>query len=40
MSSIYLYAYDFGDDWRHDVIIGEVREGAADIDYPAFVDVR
>ena len=32
-----LYVYDFGDDWRHDVIIENVRDGAPDIDYPAFV---
>jgi len=34
----FVYAYDFGDDWRHDVIIEELSDGAADIDYPAFVD--
>ena len=34
----FVYAYDFGGDWRHDVIVEEVRDGAADIDYPAFVD--
>ena len=32
-----LYVYDFGDDWRHDLVIEEVRDGAADVDYPAFV---
>ena len=32
-----LYVYDFGDDWRHDVIIEDVRDGAPDINYPAFV---
>ena len=32
-----LYVYDFGDDWRHDVVIEEVGDGAADVDYPAFV---
>ena len=32
-----LYVYDFGDDWRHNVLIEEVRHEAADIDYPAFV---
>ena len=35
-----LYVYDFGDDWRHDVIIEDVRDGAPDIDYPAFVAAR
>ena len=34
----FLYVYDFGDDWRHDVIVEEVRDGAGDTEYPAFVD--
>ena len=34
----FVYAYDFGDNWQHDVIIEGLRDGAADIDYPAFVD--
>ena len=34
----FLYAYDFGDDWRHDVIVEKVFDGAENIDYPAFVD--
>ncbi len=34
----FLYVYDFGDDWRHDIIIEEVRDGKAEIEYPAFVD--
>ena len=34
----FLYVYDFGDDWRHDVIIEEVRDGEADTEYPCFVD--
>lgn len=33
-----LYVYDFGDNWRHDVTIEEVFEGAADVDYPVFVN--
>ena len=33
----FLYVYDFGDDWRHDIVIEEVRDGAADVDYPTFV---
>jgi hypothetical protein len=33
-----LYVYDFGDDWRHDVIVEEVRDGDTEVDYPAFVD--
>ena len=36
--SRFLYVYDFGDDWRHDVIVEEVRDGEAEIEYPAFVD--
>jgi hypothetical protein len=34
----FVYAYDFGDDWRHDIIIEDLRDGSPDIDYPAFVD--
>ena len=34
----FLYVYDFGDDWRHDLFIEEIRAGESDIDYPAFVD--
>ena len=33
-----VYTYDYGDNWRHDVIVEEVRDGAPDRDYPAFVD--
>ena len=34
----FLYVYDFGDDWRHDVIVEEVRDGDEDAEYPAFVN--
>ena len=34
----FLYVYDFGDEWRHDLFIEEVREGEPDVDYPAFVE--
>ncbi len=34
----FTYLYDFGDHWEHDVIVDEIRNGGADIDYPAFVD--
>jgi hypothetical protein len=34
----FLYVYDFGDDWRHDIVVEEVFEGKPDVDYPAFVD--
>lgn len=33
----FLYVYDFGDNWRHHVLIEGVRQGDADTDYPAFV---
>ena len=33
----FLYVYDFGDDWRHDIFIESVGDGEADVDYPAFV---
>ncbi|MDE0049646.1 MAG: plasmid pRiA4b ORF-3 family protein [Rhodospirillales bacterium] len=32
----FLYVYDFGDCWEHDVIVEEVRKGEAE--YPALVD--
>lgn len=34
----FLYVYDFGDNWRHEVIVEEVRSGEADIKYPCFVE--
>ena len=34
----FLYVYDFGDNWRHDVIVEEVQGGEADTKYPCFVD--
>ena len=34
----FLYVYDFGDDWRHEPIAEEVRDGDEDTEYPAFVD--
>ena len=34
----FLYVYDFGDNWRHDLFIEEVRDGERDVDYPVFVD--
>lgn len=33
----FLYVYDFGDNWQHRIILGEVRQGDPDTDYPAFV---
>ena len=33
----FLYVYDFGDNWRHDLFIEEVRDGEPDVDYPVFV---
>ena len=34
----FLYVYDFGDNWRHDVTVEEVRSGETDTKYPCFVD--
>ncbi len=34
----FLYRYDFGDDWRHDIFIEKVRESEDTVGYPAFVD--
>lgn len=33
----FVYVYDFGDDWRHEISIESVRDGEAHVDYPAFV---
>ena len=33
----FLYVYDFGDNWRHDLFIEEIRDGEPDVDYPVFV---
>ena len=33
----FTYVYDFGDEWKLDIIVEEIREGAAETDYPAFV---
>jgi len=33
----FLYVYDFGDDWRHDVVIEKTGDGEAGVAYPAFV---
>ena len=33
----FTYVYDFGDEWKHDIIIEEIREGVAEIEYPVFV---
>ena len=34
----FLYLFDSSDQWRHDVILEEVREGDVGAEYPAFVD--
>ncbi len=34
----FLYVYDFGDDWRHEVIVEDIRDGEADTDYPSFIE--
>ena len=33
----FLYVYDFGDDWRHDIVIESVGDGETDVEYPTFV---
>ena len=34
----FVCVYDYGDNWRHDLIVEEVRDGDPKIVYPAFVD--
>ena len=34
----FIYTYDYGDNWRHNVIVEEVRDGDPDREYPVFVD--
>ena len=34
----FLYVYDFGDNWEHEVAVEELRDGDAETDYPAFFD--
>jgi len=34
----FVYTYDYGDNWCHDVIVEEVRDGNPDMEYPVFVD--
>ena len=34
----FVYVYDYGDNWRHEVIVEEVRDGDPNIEYPTFVD--
>ena len=34
----FVYVYDYGDNWRHEVIVEEVSDGDASIEYPALVD--
>ena len=33
----FLYLYDFGDSWCHQIVVESVREGEADAMFPAFV---
>ena len=33
----FIYVYDFGDNWRHHIILDGVRQGEDQTDYPAFV---
>lgn len=34
----FTYTYDFGDDWRHSIVIEEVLSADPALDYPRFVD--
>ncbi|MFN4212096.1 MAG: plasmid pRiA4b ORF-3 family protein, partial [Devosia sp.] len=34
----FTYTYDFGDDWRHSVVVEEVAAADPMVDYPRFVD--
>jgi len=34
----FLYVYDFGDDWRHEIVIEDVRPVEPGVDYPYLVD--
>lgn len=34
----FFYIYDFGDDWRHEVVIESVRPGEPGADYPLFAE--
>ncbi|GER08830.1 hypothetical protein GCM10007972_24790 [Iodidimonas muriae] len=34
----FLYVYDFGDDWRHEIVIEAAKAAEPGIDYPIFVD--
>lgn len=34
----FFYVYDFGDDWRHEVVIENTRPGEPGIDYPILVE--
>jgi Plasmid pRiA4b ORF-3-like protein len=29
-----VYVYDFGDDWRHDIVVEKIRPGEAGVTYP------
>jgi hypothetical protein len=33
----FLYVYDFGDNWRHRILIADIRQGEPDSEYPRFV---
>jgi hypothetical protein len=33
----FVYEYDFGDSWRHDIVIEEDMDGLPDRDYPVFI---
>ena len=36
----FLYLYDFGDGWEHDILVEKVLEAEADIDYPICIKAK
>ena len=38
MRERFVYVYDYGDNWRHNVIVEAVCDGDPDMEYPAFVE--
>jgi len=34
----FIYTYDFGDDWEHEIVIGKTFDAEEDVKYPVCVD--